>query len=695
MAAQYHSLFTTQGLALLREAIQTGAKLGITHMAYGDGNGIVPTPNADFTKLVREVYRAPLNRLAPSKDNQNWLEADGVIPSAVGGFNIREVGLYAGNVLVAYANYPSTYKPLADQGTAQIKTIRIVLQIDNTANFELKIDASVVMATIQTVEEAKQDAIKYADETKMHTLNSIADLANLSTWDGRTISIKSYHPGLKKGGGEFVYDSSLKNVNDGGIVFNGWVRNKFSKIYASYFGTRCDGEYDDAIAVNKALDYLESKKLLDLYLDQETHTFKSGFGKRDVTIIGTCQTVKYNGQKTKFIVDSATKLILFDVESNVRFVNIWGYGISAENKTVQHELLPLMASYMTGWVNSRFEKFEKVLGLATVYHEFKNCHIVANKIGVELYKLKGKEVNGVYTPGNPSTMLQLNESVFTYNDYGIKNDSSSRIGLYSGGEFVNIKCSGTGFELSKNGIWSNATIHLLTLKNCWFEENSEYGLYTPNSNVLEINTKHESNSPRSVSDDFYSQVSGSTLKNPNILTKKITPIKTTERLTIDSPLGVYFGRQYSDNANTALTGPMFDFGFSGLYGTAYAGYRFDRVANNGQAYQSFIKMVFYTGAIQNVGGDSKVDRWELTHIGDFQPCETEKYNLGSESKVINSSFVKTRKYTSTVFDSAGTGSPEGFVAAAVGSTYRRIDGEANKTFYVKETGVGNTGWIAK
>ena len=80
-----------------------------------------------------------LNRLAPSKDNPNWLEADGIIPSAIGGFNIREVGLWAGDVMVAYANYPPTYKPSGDQGTAQIKTIRIVLQIDNTANFELKL----------------------------------------------------------------------------------------------------------------------------------------------------------------------------------------------------------------------------------------------------------------------------------------------------------------------------------------------------------------------------------------------------------------------------------------------------------------------------------------------------------------------------------------------------------------------------
>ncbi|SSR09195.1 phage tail protein [Acinetobacter baumannii] len=168
MAAQYHSIFTEQGLSLLREAIQNGTKLGITQMSFGDGNGLVPEPDATFTHLVNEIYRTDLNRLAPSANNPNWLEADAVIPSAVGGFNIREVGLWAGEILVAYSNYPPTYKPTADQGTAQIKTIRIVLQIDNTANFELKIDASVVMATIQAVEdaknEAKSSAIEYTDQ---------------------------------------------------------------------------------------------------------------------------------------------------------------------------------------------------------------------------------------------------------------------------------------------------------------------------------------------------------------------------------------------------------------------------------------------------------------------------------------------------------------------------------------------------
>lgn len=50
----------------------------------------------------------------------------------------------------------------------------------------------------------------------------------------------------------------------------------------------------------------------------------------------------------------------------------------------------------------------------------------------------------------------------------------------------------------------------------------------------------------------------------------------------------------------------------------------------------------------------------------------------------------------TVCDFVGSGSPEGAVTASVGSTYRRTDGGANTTFYVKESGTStNTGWQPK
>ena len=44
---------------------------------------------------------------------------------------------------------------------------------------------------------------------------------------------------------------------------------------------------------------------------------------------------------------------------------------------------------------------------------------------------------------------------------------------------------------------------------------------------------------------------------------------------------------------------------------------------------------------------------------------------------------------------SGTGSPEGVVTAPVGSLYSRTDGGAATSIYVKEAGVGNTGWVGK
>lgn len=44
---------------------------------------------------------------------------------------------------------------------------------------------------------------------------------------------------------------------------------------------------------------------------------------------------------------------------------------------------------------------------------------------------------------------------------------------------------------------------------------------------------------------------------------------------------------------------------------------------------------------------------------------------------------------------SGSGSPEGSITAAIGSLWTRTDGGASTTLYVKESGTGNTGWVAK
>lgn len=50
---------------------------------------------------------------------------------------------------------------------------------------------------------------------------------------------------------------------------------------------------------------------------------------------------------------------------------------------------------------------------------------------------------------------------------------------------------------------------------------------------------------------------------------------------------------------------------------------------------------------------------------------------------------------SNVLWRCGSGSPETVVTAPVGSLFTRTDGGAGTTLYVKESGAGNTGWVAK
>lgn len=53
------------------------------------------------------------------------------------------------------------------------------------------------------------------------------------------------------------------------------------------------------------------------------------------------------------------------------------------------------------------------------------------------------------------------------------------------------------------------------------------------------------------------------------------------------------------------------------------------------------------------------------------------------------------RFTQAAWISGGTGSPAGVVSAPVGSIWLRTDGGAGTTLYVKESGTGNTGWVAK
>lgn len=109
-------------------AADSGVAVNLTHMAVGDGNGNAVTPDEAQTALVREVYRAEVNRVyKPDAANYPALfAAELVIPASEGGFVMREVGIFdADGTLFAVGNLPETYKPQASEGAFSDTVVRL------------------------------------------------------------------------------------------------------------------------------------------------------------------------------------------------------------------------------------------------------------------------------------------------------------------------------------------------------------------------------------------------------------------------------------------------------------------------------------------------------------------------------------------------------------------------------------------
>ncbi|WP_313314558.1 phage tail protein [Stutzerimonas nitrititolerans] len=145
---QFGGFLTDLGAAKNANANALGIPWKLTHMLIGDANGGDPVPAPGQTALVNQVYRAQLNQLYVSPTDANVLIAELVLPPNVGGWWIRELALEdEDGVFSAVAKCPPSYKPLLAQGSGRNQVVRMHVVTSGTANIQLKIDPSVVLAT--------------------------------------------------------------------------------------------------------------------------------------------------------------------------------------------------------------------------------------------------------------------------------------------------------------------------------------------------------------------------------------------------------------------------------------------------------------------------------------------------------------------------------------------------------------------
>jgi len=183
----FGGMLTALGAAKKTNCDALGIPWEPKYMLIGDANGADPVPSPTQTRLINQVYRAQLNQLRVSPTDPNILIAEMVIPPDVGGWWVRELALEdKDGVFCAVGNAAPSYKPLLTQGTGRNQVVRMHIITTGTANIQLKIDPSVVLATREYVDNRIEEELHKLDHkrsVRVATTNNIK-LTGLTKIDG-------------------------------------------------------------------------------------------------------------------------------------------------------------------------------------------------------------------------------------------------------------------------------------------------------------------------------------------------------------------------------------------------------------------------------------------------------------------------------------------------------------------------------
>ncbi|HAX9140776.1 TPA: phage tail protein [Escherichia coli] len=217
MSTKFKTVITTAGAAKLAAAtVPGGKKVTLSAMAVGDGNGKLPVPDAGQTKLVHEVWRHALNKVSVDNKNKNYIVAELVVPPEVGGFWMRELGLYDdAGTLIAVSNMAESYKPELAEGSGRAQTCRMVIIVSNVASVELSIDASTVMATQDYVD----DKIAEHEQSRRHPDATLTEkgFTQLSSATNSTSESLAATPKAVKAANDNANSRLAKNQNGADI----------------------------------------------------------------------------------------------------------------------------------------------------------------------------------------------------------------------------------------------------------------------------------------------------------------------------------------------------------------------------------------------------------------------------------------------------------------------------------------------
>ena len=221
----FKTIHTLEGLRQMNRANVTGSKTELVVMAIGDGAGNPVEVSDTMTQLVRERFRVTLNRVYPNPDDDRQYIAEAIIPSSVGGFNIREAAVVDanGNFYVV-SNLPLVYKPEASEGAFSDTSVRLVFAVLNADSITFTIDPNVVIATQSWVRNSITSAALIPGGTTNQVLRKKSNQDGDTEWvdpDAQNVTVDCIEESQLLGADQTVVDLDVTTTRGLVVYING------------------------------------------------------------------------------------------------------------------------------------------------------------------------------------------------------------------------------------------------------------------------------------------------------------------------------------------------------------------------------------------------------------------------------------------------------------------------------------------
>lgn len=156
----YGTIITDAGATAIAAASLAGEKLPVVWAAVGDGSGEKTAPARSQTALVHELWRGEIAFAEINPQTPNMIDVKFVLPDDVGGFTIRELGLFSPEgVLVAVGNTPDTEKASIFQGISGRLTVTVHLLVADASVLEFVINPALDMVSREELDTALEIAL--------------------------------------------------------------------------------------------------------------------------------------------------------------------------------------------------------------------------------------------------------------------------------------------------------------------------------------------------------------------------------------------------------------------------------------------------------------------------------------------------------------------------------------------------------